>query len=154
MDDNDFFKTALNRAMALCAGREYCSGDIRSKLDSWGIKSDDAIKILEILVNEKFIDDIRYAEAYVKDKYRQNKWGRMKIASMLRLKKIPGNIIDSAMQTIDEDEYRQTVREVVMSHNKSVKAKNSYDLKGKLMRFGLEKGFESNLLYDIMNEIE
>lgn len=154
MNENDLFKTALNRAMALCAGREYCSDDIRSKLESWGIRGDDSVKILEILAREKFLDDRRYAEAFVKDKYRQNKWGRLKIASMLRMKNIPGDIINSALQAIDEDEYRQTVREIVMSHRKSVKAKNNYDLKGKLMRFGLSKGFESNLLYDLMNEID
>lgn len=154
MDENDLFKTALNRAMALCAGREYCSDDVRNKLGSWGIRSDDAGKIMEILVKEKFLDDRRYAEAFVKDKYRQNKWGRLKIASMLRMKNIPGDIINLALQAIDEDEYRQTVREIVMSHRKSVKAKNNYDLKGKLMRFGLSKGFESNLLYDLMNEID
>ena len=154
MDETYLFKTSLNRAMALCAGREYCSDDIRSKLGSWVIRSDDAGKIMEILVKEKFLDDRRYAEAFVKDKYRQNKWGRLKIASMLRMKNIPGDIINLALQAIDEDEYRQTVREIVMSHRKSVKAKNNYDLKGKLMRFGLSKGFESNLLYDLMNEID
>jgi len=154
MNENDLFKTALNKAMALCAGREYCSDDIRSKLGSWGISSDDAGKILETLVKEKFLDDRRYAEAFVKDKYRQNKWGRIKITSMLRMKNIPGDIIDSALKAIDEDEYRQTVREIVMSHRSSIKAKNKYDLKGKLMRFGLSKGFESNLLYDLMDDID
>lgn len=153
MNENDLFKTALNKAMALCAGREYCSDDIRNKLGSWGIRGDDGVKILEILVKEKFVDDTRYAEAFVKDKYRQNKWGRIKIASMLRMKNIPGDIIDLALRAIDEDEYRLTVRETVMSHSKTIKAKNKYDLKGKLMRFGLSKGFESNLLYDLMDEI-
>lgn len=154
MNENDLFRTALNKAMTLCAGREYCSDDILGKLGSWGIRGDDAGLIIETLKKEKFIDDRRYAVAFVKDKYRQNKWGRLKIASMLRMKNIPGDIIDSALQSIDEEEYRQTVREIVMSHRKSVKAKNNYDLKGKLMRFGQSKGFESNLLYDIMNEID
>ncbi|HOW10677.1 MAG TPA: regulatory protein RecX [Bacteroidales bacterium] len=154
MNENDLFTTALNKAMALCAGREYCTDDISGKLGSWGIKGDDAGKILEILVKEKFIDDRRYAEAFVKDKYRQNKWGRLKIASILKMKNIHGDIINLALQAIDEDEYRQTVREIVLSHRKSIKAKNDYDLKGKLMRFGLSRGFESNLLYDLINEID
>jgi regulatory protein len=56
------------------------------------------------------------------------------------------------METIEEDDYRQTLREILSSHKRFIKAKNQYDLKGKLMRYGLSKGFESNILYDLLNE--
>jgi regulatory protein len=152
MTADENFKSVLSKAMSLCATREYCTDDISNKLESWGIKSPDTEKILSILTAEKFLDDRRYAEAFVKDRYRHNKWGRIKIAAQLRIKRIPHDIIISAMETIEEDDYRQTLREILSSHKRFIKAKNQYDLKGKLMRYGLSKGFESNILYDLLNE--
>ena len=81
MNKKNGLKTALNRAMALCASREYCSADIRSKLESWGICTTEAEKIISGLIREMFLDDSRYAHAFVRDKFKYNKWGRMKIAT-------------------------------------------------------------------------
>jgi regulatory protein len=152
MAENTLKKTALNKAMALCARREHCSEDIRMKLDSWGLNNCDAESVINTLIKEKFINDKRYAEAFVKDRYRHNKWGRVKIAAQLRAKRIAPELIASALSSIDEDDYRQTIRETLVSHRKFIKAKNQYDLNGKLLRFGLSKGFESHILYDILNE--
>jgi regulatory protein len=152
MTENNIINTALNKAMALCASREYCSEDIRVKLDSWGINNPDADNIVSKLIRENFINDKRYAEAFVKDKYHHNKWGKVKITAQLRAKRIGAEYIESALATLDEDKYRQTIRDILASHRKFIKAKNQFDLKGKLLRFGLSKGFESHLLYDILNE--
>jgi len=154
MTENSLVKTALNKAMALCASREYSSEDIRLKLNSWGLDASGAISVISTLIKENFINDKRYAEAFVKDKYKQNKWGKVKIAAHLRLKNIPSEIIESALATIDDGQYRQTIRDILTSHRRFIKAKNQFDLKGKLLRFGLSKGFESHILYDILNEME
>ncbi len=154
MTENTLINTALKKAMALCASREYCNEDIRIKLDSWGINNQDADKIINKLIAENFINEKRYAEAFVKDKYHHNKWGKVKIGSQLRAKKIASEVINSALAAVDEDQYRQNIRDILDSHRKFIKAKNQYDLKGKLLRFGLSKGFESHLLYDILNELE
>jgi regulatory protein len=154
MTENTLANTALNKAMALCASREYCSEDIRIKLDSWGINNQDADKIIIKLIGENFINEKRYAEAFVKDKYHHNKWGKVKIASHLRVKHIASEVIDSALALVDDDQYRQSIKDILVSHRKFIKAKNKYDLKGKLLRFGLSKGFESHILYDILNELD
>jgi regulatory protein len=154
MSENPLVKTALNKAMALCAGREYCSSDINAKLESWGLNDTEVNSVISMLIKDDFINDKRYAEAFVRDKYHHNKWGKVKIASHLKAKKIASELISSALASLDEDQYRQMARDTIDSHRKHVKAKNQYDLKGKLLRFGLSKGFESNLLYDILNEIE
>jgi regulatory protein len=154
MTENSLVNIALNKAMALCASREYCSGDIRLKLDSWGVKTNDAENIIVKLIRENFINDQRYAEAFVKDKYRHNKWGKAKIAAHLRAKNIQSEFIKSALATLDEEQYKQTIREILSSHRKFIKAKNQVDMKGKLLRFGLSKGFESHILYDILNDME
>jgi regulatory protein len=66
---------------------------------------------------------------------------------------VPQDIISSALESIDNDLYIKLLRELIEAHRKSVKAKNQYDLKAKLLRYGLSKGFESNLLYDILNDL-
>lgn len=152
MTDETLYKSALAKAMNMCAGREYCIDDIRGKLISWGVGEKDRSGILEDLIAGNFINERRYAEAFVKDRFRHNHWGRLKISSQLRAKKISQEVIDTALETIGNDEYRKALRDMLSSHRKSVKARNQYELKGKLMRFGLSKGFESQLLYDILGE--
>jgi regulatory protein len=154
MSENTLFKIALTKAMAQCSRREYCSEDIRTKLMLWGVGDDDTEKIISILVKEKFLNEIRYATAFVKDKFNYNKWGKIKIADHLKAKKIPADIIKKTFDTIDNDLYIKTLNDLITAHRRFVKAKNQYDLKAKLLRYGLSKGFESNLLYDLLNEME
>lgn len=154
MAENILFKTALNKAMAMCAAREMCLSDIRSKLHSWGVKDDDAEKILAALVRGKFIDEERYAVAFVKDKFRYNKWGKIKTGQALRMKRINDEVIRKALDSIDNVEYLDLLKRIVEKQRKTVKAKNQYDLKGKLLRHCLSKGFESHLVYDLLNAEE
>jgi len=152
MNENSFYGAILSKAMALCSKREYCSDDIRSKLRSWGAGEADSEKIISTLISENFLNETRYASAFVRDKFNYNKWGKVKIAAHLRAKQISPGIITSALILIDNELYMRTMKEIITSHRRHVKAKNKFDLKGKLLRFGLSKGFESNLLYDILND--
>lgn len=154
MADDNLFSISLSKAMSICAGRECCRFDIRQKLDSWGLSEKDGEKIIGLLVKEKFIDEERFALAFVKDKFRYNRWGRIKISAALRLKKIPETTINSALASIDNESYINVIRSLIGNHRKSIKAKNQYDLKGKLLRYGLSKGFESHILYDLLNDLE
>lgn len=151
MAETQLFKSALSKAMALCSRREYCTDDISIKLQSWKVSESDSDKIIATLIKENFINEKRYAEAFVKDKFRYNRWGKVKIRANLKMKKIQGETISSALDLIDKDQYRKTIEELLANHRKSVKSKNQYDLKGKLLRYGLSKGFESDLLYDIIS---
>lgn len=154
MAENTLYKTCLEKAMALCSRREYCTEDVLSKLKSWGLDEISAGKIIESLINENFLNETRYSSAFVRDKFNYNKWGKVKISSHLRIKKIPVAVIKSALDNIEDELYRKTLKDLLASHRKSIKSKNQYELKGKLLRFGLSRGFESNLLYDLLNEIE
>ena len=154
MADKDLFTTALNKAMNLCSQREYCIEDIRGKLASWGIENDDAERILEILIKENFINETRYASAFVRDRFKYNKWGKVKIVAHLKAKNIPGEVIRQAIDSIDNEQYFKFIRELINGHRRTIKAKNQYDLKAKLLRYGLSKGFESSLLYEILNDLE
>ena len=152
MADSALYKTALNKAMAQCSRREYCSDDIRNKLIMWGLGNNDSEEVINVLIKENFINESRFAAAFVRDKFNYNKWGKIKIASHLKTKKIPSDIIRSALDLIDYEAYIKSLKELIVGHRKLVKAKNKYDLKAKLLRYGLSKGFESSLVYDILNE--
>lgn len=154
MPENSLFNSSLQRAMAICAKSEHSGGDIRYKLNSWGVSNNDSDEIIRILTKENFINDRRFASAYISDKLRNNKWGKIKISSQLRLKGVSEEIIRSSLSKIDDTEYLDLIKAVISTYRKTVKAKNQYDLKGKLLRFGLSRGFESHLLYDILNDLD
>jgi regulatory protein len=151
MPENTLFKTALKKAMDLCAHQELCCSDIKKKLQSWGVDPVDSERITDILVLENFLNEARFSQAFVKDKFNYNKWGRVKIASHLRAKNIPGDIVKASLKTIDNEHYIKVLNDIITAHRRSVKARNGYELKAKLLRYGLSKGFESNLLYDLLN---
>jgi regulatory protein len=151
MAEETLYKASLSKTMALCSRREYCPEDIRIKLQSWGVSDDDAGRVIDVLINENFLNENRYAEAFVKDKFNYNKWGKVKINAHLKMKKIPTGIIRNALGCIDDELYRKTLIDLIEFHRRTIKAKNQYDLKGKLLRYGLSKGFESELLYNIIS---
>lgn len=96
---------ALHRAAALCSSSEHCIADIREKLSRWGIGEPDARTIVERLVQERFIDEERYAIAFAKDKFRFSGWGRIKIRYALQQKRIGNSDIVNALSLIDEEAY-------------------------------------------------
>lgn len=151
---NESYNRALKRAMSLCAGREICLSDIKQKLNAWGVEDQDKQKIINRLIEDKFIDDRRYALAFVKDKFTYNKWGKIKLSAALRMKNIAVESIREALDSIDEEIYRAALKSIITNHRKTLKSKSPYDLKGKLLRYGLSKGFESHLIYDLLNEDE
>jgi len=150
MADSLLYNTALNKVMAMCAEREMCNSDISRKLISWGISSKEAEKILDHLTQGRFIDEQRFAIAFVKDKFRYNKWGKVKISAALRIKKIPEEKIKEGLDSIDNEEYLDLLKNIIEKQRKTVRGKNQYELKGKILRHCLAKGFESHMVYDLL----
>lgn len=152
MSEKEVAGSALKRAMAICASREMCFSDIDTLLERWGISETERRRILSRLSMEKFIDEERYARAFTLDKFRHNRWGKVKISTALKYKRIPSDIISQALDSIDTEEYYAALKSLINSHRRLVKGKNEYEIKGKLLRFGLSKGFENNLLYELLND--
>jgi len=148
------YKEALQRAATLCSSRERNTQYIVQKLSDWEVSRQDAGKIIRKLEQEKFLDDRRYASFFVKDKFRFNRWGRIKIRYALRQKGIPEDAIQAALDQIDEEAYFQTCRELIEQKSATLKETNAYARKAKLLRFASQRGFESELVYRIlqMNE--
>ncbi len=152
MADSPLYKAALSKAMRQCSQREFCASDIEARLETWGVPESDCQKILSTLIKENFINEERYARAFAKDKFNYNRWGKIKIAAHLRAKRISSAIISTALESVDNELYVNTLKSLIESHRRSVKAKNPYEMKAKLLRFGLSRGFESSLLYDLLNK--
>lgn len=145
-------KKALEKARLLCSQKEQCSHDILKKLERWGISDAPSREIIAQLEQEKFIDHARYCQFFVADKLRINKWGKKKIEYALRQKNIHPDQIESALEKIDAGEYIALLRNELQKKRKGLKAKNQFDLKGKLFRFAQSKGFENDLIYSTIEE--
>lgn len=133
---------ALNRVASYCSAAEHCRAEINEKLQRWGIAYDTISRILDQLEAEKYIDEERYCRAFVKDKFRFSKWGKMKIAQELYMKKVPSDVAWRYLNEIDEEEYLAILNGLLASKRKSVHAKDDFELNGKLMRFAMSRGFE------------
>ena len=138
---------AYDKAAFFCSRSEHCSSEVLEKLKLWGLQEEEAIPVIEKLTKEKYIDDERFARAYVKDKFRFNHWGKQKIAFMLRAKNISPEIQELAFEEIQEEKYSDELQRLLTDKERSIKAKDKYDKRNKLMRFALGRGFESAEIY-------
>ena len=143
----------MNRAAALCARSEQAPNDIREKLIKWGLSGHDASRVLQDLIGQGFLDEERYARAYVKDKFIFNGWGKIKIAHQLRLKGIPVETINEAMATIDPDLYRDRIVELLQAKWPSVKDREPRAAWAAMMRFAASRGFESSLASECIQKV-
>lgn len=154
MGDKSEKEELLQRAMRECSAREYCISDISSLLERWGAHDAETKEwILNRLIAEKFIDEHRYSRAFVVDHFRHSHWGKVKITMGLRSKRVDPAAIDSGLEAIDDGEYHALLMKIIEEQKKKIRAKNRLDLKGKLLRHALGKGFESHLVYDAVNAV-
>ncbi|HEN20670.1 MAG TPA: RecX family transcriptional regulator [Desulfobacteraceae bacterium] len=152
-DDN--YKKALNRAMALCSKSEKCIRDVTSKLTTWGLSSAHQNEtIIQELLKEGFIDEKRYAGSYALDKYRLNKWGRIKIRAMLRSRGLNEKDIEYGLDMIDQDDYLKMIKEEMSNKKKSIRAGNLFDLKARLYRFAGSRGYEKEYIHDFISKLD
>ena len=144
----------LYKLAAKCSISEQCLSDIETKLSRYDLTEEERTRILRHLIEEKYIDDCRYAEAYVRDKYRFNKWGRIKITQGLRMKGIDSETISNAMEAIDETEYLNILHDLIKAKRKSTRGKNDYEINGKLVRFAIGRGFEYSAIHQCIGTDE
>jgi regulatory protein len=134
-------KQLLNNMMAYCSRAERCVMDVKEKMAKVGASDADIQLVLEQLQVLDFINEERYAVAFVNDKFRFNKWGRVKIEYALRMKKIPSDTIAKALDGVDEEVYLQTLKKLLLAKQKTVKG-TAAQQRAAVIRFGLSRGFE------------
>ena len=131
---------------ALCAQAEHCEQEMRDKMRRWELDETVQNRIIDRLIKERYVDDERYARAFVKDKIRYNKWGRRKVQQALWQKRIDADIQQRVLDEIDEKEYLDVLRLLLKQKRKSIRAANDYELNQKLARFALSRGFTFDLI--------
>ncbi len=142
---------ALARLQDLCSRSEKCIYDIRQKLITWNISSTDADNIVTKLLTDKFVDEQRYANAYVREKLNIAKWGVQKIARSLSAKRIPTEVIRTALQELNPQNYESELLNLLKKKKQSIKADSERAYKDKLLRFALSRGYEYELCYRLIN---
>ena len=148
---------AFLQLAALCAQAEHCEQEMRDKLKRWDIDESAQDRIIQRLIRERYIDNERYARAFVKDKIRYNKWGRRKVQQALWLKRIDKDIQQRVLDEIDEKEYLDVLRPLLRQKRKTTKAESDYELNRKLVRFALGRGFTFDIIrqcLDVDEEME
>lgn len=137
------------RLSAKCAMTEYCVADIRKMMSRWELPEGADERIVKRLQAERYIDECRYAHAYVRDKFRYNHWGWVRIERELRMRGIAQAFIDEAKEEISEEDSLSTLRKLIEAKRRTVKGKNDYEINAKLFRFAMGRGF----CYDDINEV-
>jgi len=143
---------ALIKLQKYCAYQDRCHQEVRTKLIEIGIYGDDLEEIMAHLVSDKFLNEERFARSFARGKFRMRRWGKTRIISQLRLKKISEYCIRKAMTEIDEKEYVLALVELIDKKRKSIKETDIFHIKNKIASYAVGKGFEIDLVWNILNE--
>ena len=142
----------LDRLRGLCSRREYCVTDVLKKAVE-GLEGDRAAaqEVVDVLVKEKYVDDLRYASAFARDKSAIQGWGEVKIRYMLSAKGVPRDVIDKALEEIDQDKADSRLEKLLQNKLKSLKDDPQCRLK--LLRFALGRGYSYDEVNDVVNSL-
>lgn len=142
---------AYSKMAQLCSRSEQCSADIRRKILAYEIVDEIVDEMIEKLIAEKYIDDQRYVRAYVNDKFKINKWGKVKMRHYLRQKGLSDDVIQIGLDQINEEKYKMLLVKTMKAKAKSIKGKDKFTKMGQVIRYAQNRGFEPQLIHRYMN---
>lgn len=137
---------ALSRLEALCAKAEHSTGELRRKLFQWHIPKSEADRIIASLSERRFVDDRRFARAFVRDKIAFARWGRLKIRAALSAKGVSADIIREALDSIHEKEYVKTLASLIAAKSRTINDADTFEGRTRLFRYAVSRGFEAELV--------
>ena len=146
-------KIALEKAANYCAYQERSQQEVRDKLYEWGLWSSAVENIIIQLIGENFLNEERFAKAYATGKFKQKAWGKNKIAQGLKFKRVPDVLIKKALKGIPDDEYLLMLQKVLTKKANTVAEKDSFKRKYKLHQYALSRGYEGDLIADVLSEL-
>ena len=150
---SDSKSEAFSALARYCSGAERCEHDVRLKLARYQLPNNLVDEIIHLLKKEKYIDELRYAKAFVNDKSKFQKWGRFKITLGLKQKHIAENIIEEALENYSDDDCRKNLYDELSKKLRSLPKASNYELKGKLYRFAASRGFENDIILEVIGEL-
>ena len=145
---------ALIKMQSWCAYQERCQQDTRNKLYELGLWPEAVENIIVKLIEDNFINEERFAMQFAKGKFNIKKWGRIKIKQELKQKRVSEYCLKKALQQIDEEEYIAMLTKVIATKKRLITEKNPIKLKFKLATFAISKGYERDLVFDVLNLTE
>ena len=130
----------------LCSRAEHCQHELIEKMRRWEMSDEAQARVMQRLVSERYVDDERYARAFVRDKIRYNKWGRRKVEQALWMKHIDDDIRSRVLSEVDDEEYLSVLRPLLKQKRRSIKVSSDYELNQKLVKFALGRGFTFDII--------
>lgn len=140
----------LQKLTALCAKSEHCQYDMLTKMSAWNVPETMQAEVLAYLISERYVDDERYTRAFIRSKATYNRWGRRKIEQALRMKRVGEDVYKPLLDEVcSAEDYEKTLLPLLQTKAKSVKGNSEYEIRGKLIRFALSRGFD----YDVIERV-
>ena len=145
-------KEATERIQSFCAIQDRCQWEVEKKMKEWEISDEIIENILTDLILDKFVDEQRFSESFCRGKFRIKRWGKVKIKNELKIKKISKNCIDKGLLQIKNEEYMEVLKYLYIKKRNSLKDTNQFIRKGKIAKHLQQKGFESNMIWELINK--
>lgn len=148
------FDEALQKLQRYCAYQDRCHQEVRTKLLNLGIYGDELEKIIVLLIEERFLDEERFARSFARGKFRIKQWGRQRIVRELKMRNISAYCIKKALEEIEEEAYAQTLEQVINKKAGALREKNAFKRNQKLAQHAMRRGFESNLIWEYIKKMD
>ncbi len=146
-------EVGLAKLQKYCAYQDRCHQEVRTKLINLGIYGDTLEEIIAELIGDNFLNEERFARSFARGKFRMRRWGKNRILSELKFRKISEYCIRKAMSEIEDEEYIQALNEVIQKKNKHLKEKDPFKAKNKLANYAIGRGYEIDLVWEIVKKL-
>ena len=146
------FDSVLKKILHYCSYQDRCVSEVKTKISTFEISSSDKERIMQLLIDEGFIDDKRFANTFVRSKIHLKKWGVNKIRMSLKMKGISDDIISEALSEIDLDFYREDLIKILKA--KKINESDDFKRKAKLAQYAIQKGYEPALVWEAVKSLE
>lgn len=143
-------KEALIKAANFCAYQERTHKEVRQRLAELDVIGDESEAIITWLIENNYLNEERFARIFAGSKFRQKKWGRIKIRQELKMRGVSDYCLKAGMSEIDGDDYMVTLQEIIEKKSREIKDSNKLIIKQKLVKFALSRGFENDLVFDVV----
>ena len=148
------YSEALAFAATFCSAAEHCKSEVLEKTARFELEGEEQTRMIQRLQQEGFLDERRYVKAFVSDRFRFNKWGRIKIRYMLRQKGLSAELTEEGLGFIADEDYQEMLLTLLKQKRPSVKSKSKYELRGKMLRYAAGRGFEPALISACLKKMD
>lgn len=143
----------VTKAEHYCAYQERSTYEVQNKLKSWNLSQPEIEETIQHLIEQNFLNEERFAQAYALGKFRINGWGRVKIKHALKLKKVPLEFINKAVEKIDDQTYLDKLKYLIERKSILLHEKEPYKRRQKLIQYAITKGFEQECIFDLLSKV-